>query len=171
MENEYYELGFDERNNDQQNIAEDEGWKHFTNAPDWRIARWGFNEKENYKNGFAGKWWYCLPKVITKSPDGVVVHKDTKKGKIVYLPYFLEIKAVGKSSLKLKKEDLHYMDIWRKTKGMAGIILWTWSCDLQEWYSGTYWYWTNLINDIKPEVKKYHDNEKEYYDLPVDRIF
>ena len=168
---EYHELGWDERNNDQQNIAEDEGWKHFTNAPDWRIARWGFNEKENYKNGFAGKWWYCLPKVITKSPDGVVVHKDTKKGKIVYLPYFLEIKAVGKSSLKLKKEDLHYMDIWRKTKGMAGIILWTWSCDLQEWYSGTYWYWINLINDIKPEVKKYHDNEKEYYDLPVDRIF
>ena len=168
---EYHELSWDERNREQQNIAENEGWKHFTSAHDWRIARWGFNEKENYKNGFSGKWWYCLPKVITKSPDGVIVHKDTKKGKIVYLPYFIEIKAVGKSSLKLKKEDLHYMDIWRKTKGMAGIILWTWSCDLQEWYSGTYWYWTSLIDDIKPVVKQFHDSKKEYYDIPVDRIF
>ena len=166
-----YELSWDKRNSERKNTAEDEAWDYFLDAHDWKIVRWGFNEKEGYKNRVTEGWFYCIPRVIAKSPDAVVIHKKNLNGKDIYLPYFLEIKAVGKSSLKLKKEDLHYMDIWRKTKGMAGLILWTWSCDLQKWYSGRYEYWMELINDINPLVKKYHDNEKEYYDIPVDRIF
>ena len=174
MENEYYELGFDERNSDQPNISEDEAWKYFTNLESWKIARWGFNEKENYKNKITKEWWYCLPKVITKSPDNIVIHRPpfiTKKGfNYVYKPYFLEVKAVGKHSLKLKLEDLKYMKIWRKTKGMAGLVIFAWSCNLNEGYSGEYAYWIGLINDIKPEIKQFSDSKKDYYDIPVEKL-
>tara|TARA_R100000008_G_C3545597_1_gene147356 strand:- start:61 stop:564 length:504 start_codon:yes stop_codon:yes gene_type:complete len=167
MGKEYYQLGWDDRNADQSNIAEDEAWNFFSTDESWRIARWGFNEKENYRNKITKGWWYCIPKVLAKSPDGVVIYNKNNK----YYPYFLEIKAVGLKSLKLKKEDLKYMSIWRQTKGVKGLILYAWSCNLQKHFIAEYNDWVNLVNDVNPEVKKFFDNGKEYYDIPVDKLF
>mgnify|MGYP003147203637 FL=1 len=150
------------------NIGEKMAKKYFSSLSNWSIRQYGFNEEDAFKsddkismNGFLR-----LPEVIRKTPDKIVFHHKFE-GKII--PYFLEVKT-GRETIGIKFCDIRAIKKWCKFSSMDCIIF-AYSTYTRQHYSGLYNYWKGLITDIKPPIKRYHDNNKRYFDIPVDKIY
>jgi len=150
------------------NIGEKMAKKYFKSLSNWSIRQYGFNEEDAFKSGdkISMDGFPRLPEVIRKTPDKIVFHR---KFKSTIIPYFLEVKT-GRETIGIKLCDLRAIEKWCKFSSMDCIIF-AYSTYTRKHYSGLYNYWKDLITDIKPPIKRYHDNNKRYYDIPVDRIY
>ena len=102
------------------------------------------------------KDFVLLPETVQKTPDYVLI---TSK------PYFVEVKVCS-DFLRLKLRDLVSYQFWNGIPGMK-LLFFVYSTKYNDFKQILFHNMMALIDSGNYEIEKYHDNNKEYYKIPV----
>ena len=105
-----------------------------------------------------------LPELIQKTPDYILI-----TGPLNPRAYFVEVKGCN-DILRLKVKDLEIYKLWSGIGGMR-FLFFVYSTHFNEHKQVLFHKMMDLIRTNKYPTDKYHDNNKEYYKIPVEDLW
>ena len=111
----------------------------------------------------SSKAFIKLPSVIQKTPDYILIDKGQRS-------YFVEVKGCHKV-LRIKVSDLECYKFWDKLVPSMRLFFFIYSTCLKSSKQTSCTTLTKMIDNNNYEIRKYSDNNKQYYAIPVEDIW
>lgn len=137
------------------NVAEEQALK-FYNSIDCIITRYGLDML--HRDDITVEKFCKIPQFIRNTPDFLVI-QDTC--------WLVEVKGCY-DYLKLKVCDMESYDRWME---FNPILLFVYCSKTKEFNQIPYKYIRDIIYKRNYPLKKYPDNGKEYYEIPMDDLY
>ena len=107
-----------------------------------------------------------IPLELKKAPDFILFWEKEPYRKM----FFVEAKGCG-DILRIKKEDVKAYSWWNKSFEDVGLVMFIYSMSLEKEIQMSFDKFKSIIDSHNYETKKFPDNNKEYYPIPVEDIF